>query len=212
MQTIHEVGSTKVKKITESEYKIETIDDIDYSFMYKQFFKDTDVKVKDTSFFFKASSVQSLRDFLKKNKNEMEYMLVIDLLKNLAIMKEILESKGIMFVNLDLDDIIVIDSKTYLYINYDNLHKVVNGEIIVEKIINKFSKFMPEKEIDTKSIPLKINVKSIYYNIADILIYCLFNSQYKDENTIVHLYNTKLYWFLKRCLDEDISKRVFLFI
>ena len=213
MQTIHEVGSTKVKKIKKNEFKIETADDINYSFIYKYFFNDDDnVKLTDKSIVFNASDVMSLTDFLKEHKNEMEYMLVIELLKNLAMMKEILESKGIMFINLDLDDIIVIDSKRYLYVNYDNLYKLEGEDIIVEKIIDKFSKFMPKKEIDTKTIPLKINIKSIYYNIADLLIYCLFNKQYKDKETIVYLYHTKLYWFLQRCLDEDISKRVFLFI
>ena len=213
MQTIHEVGSTKVKKIKKDEFKIETADDINYSFIYKYFFNDDDnVKLTDKSIVFNASDVKSLTDFLKENKNEMEYMLVIDLLKNLAMMKEILESKGVMFINLDLDDIIVIDSKRYLYVNYDNLYKLEGEHIIVEEIIEKFSKFMPKKEIDTKTIPLKINIKSIYYNIADLLIYCLFNKQYKDKETIVYLYHTKLYWFLQRCLDEDISKRVFLFI
>jgi hypothetical protein len=213
MQTIHEVGSTKVKKIKKDGFKIETAGDINYSFIYKYFFNDDDnVKLTDKSIVFNASDVKSLTEFLKENKNEMEYMLVIDLLKNLAMMKEILESKGIMFINLDLDDIIVIDSKRYLYVNYDNLYKLEGEDIIVEEIIDKFSKFMPKKEIDTKTIPLKINIKSIYYNIADLLIYCLFNKQYKDKETIVYLYQTKLYWFLQRCLDEDISKRVFLFI
>ena len=213
MQTIHEVGSTKVKKIKKDEFKIETADDINYSFIYKYFFNDDDnVKLTDKSIVFNASDVKSLTDFLKENKNEMEYMLVIDLRKNLVMLKEILESKGVMFINLDLDDIIVIDSKRYLYVNYDNLYKLEGEHIIVEEIIEKFSKFMPKKEIDTKTIPLKINIKSIYYNIADLLIYCLFNKQYKDKETIVYLYHTKLYWFLQRCLDEDISKRVFLFI
>jgi hypothetical protein len=32
------------------------------------------------------------------------------------------------------------------------------------------------------------------------------------NKSLVSIYNTKIYWFLKRCLDEDVHNRQLLFI
>jgi len=77
-----------------------------------------------------------------------------------------------------------------------------------------------------KNIPCSILYSSTYYHLASFIIYCMFNKNicFKDEELIrgeelvsdVHVLssikNTKLYWFLIRCIDNNPSKRILLWI
>ena len=137
--------------------------------------------------------------------------MVVNLLHNLASIKNKLEKEGLMFVNLDISDIIVIDSSKFLFINYNNIYELDKKEIVVDKVL-KLSDLNEKsiKEID--EIPFRISIKSVYYNIANLLVYCLFNTVYKDEETINPIYYTKLYWFLTRCLNNNRDDRVFIYL
>ena len=77
-----------------------------------------------------------------------------------------------------------------------------------------------------KNIPCDILYSSTYYHLASFIIYCMFNKNicFKDEELIrdeelvrdrellSSIKNTKLYWFLIRCIDNNPSKRILLWI
>jgi hypothetical protein len=88
----------------------------------------------------------------------------------------------------------------------------------------------PEIKLIQK-IPCSILYSSTYYHLASIIIYCMFNKNIcfhdgefdgnGDNEMRIHenmiellssIKNTKLYWFLIRCIDYEPSKRILLWI
>ena len=70
-------------------------------------------------------------------------------------------------------------------------------------------------------LPAKVHYKSSYYSLASLIIYLLIYNQDNphtfDNNPLSYLdkhpiKNTKLYWLLSRCLEEDPNKRSIIFI
>jgi hypothetical protein len=70
-------------------------------------------------------------------------------------------------------------------------------------------------------LPAKIHYKSSYFSLASLIIYLLIynpdNQDTFDNNPLSYLdkhpiKNTKLYWLLSRCLEEDPNKRSIIFI
>uniref|UniRef100_A0A6C0EEP5 Uncharacterized protein n=1 Tax=viral metagenome TaxID=1070528 RepID=A0A6C0EEP5_9ZZZZ len=86
-----------------------------------------------------------------------------------------------------------------------------------------------------KQLPSNIRYSATYYHLASLIIYCMFHKnicfsgvgvEVGDEGdhggdnggdnggvqTLSAIVNTKLYWFLIRCLHNDDSKRILLWI
>lgn len=72
-----------------------------------------------------------------------------------------------------------------------------------------------------KSLPCEVNYKSCYYSLGSLVVYCLINSYLlvgneiksdaEIEKSLSPIKNTKMYWFLKRCLNSLSHKRILLF-
>ena len=85
---------------------------------------------------------------------------------------------------------------------------------------NPLKDFFPAPELlKIKHLPAQVHFKVAYYSLATLIIYGL-NKEMKTEpniNPIIYLdthpiKNTKLYWLLSRCLEEDPNKRSIVFI
>lgn len=85
---------------------------------------------------------------------------------------------------------------------------------------NPLKDFFPAPELlKIKHLPAQVHFKVAYYSLASLIIYAL-NKEMKPEpniNPIKYLdthpiKNTKLYWLLSRCLEEDPNKRSIVFI
>lgn len=209
MSVIHKIDNIRVNKYA-NKYVIETNIDFAKSFIYKGII---DVIETNTSMTIEANNVKSLKEYLNKNSNKLDYKTTVNMLEDLVLMTNNLESKGYMFVNLKLDDIIVVNNNKFLFINYNNIYKLKDNKISIENIIENVTEFIPSNEFNQQSVPYLLEIETLYYNIANILIYCLFNTKY-DNNllTIYPIINTKLYWFLERCLKTNKKERVFLYV
>ena len=80
--------------------------------------------------------------------------------------------------------------------------------------------FSPEMKCKT-SLPYFITYKSGIYSLGKLVMFCLFCCREKkmdfenDENMLAILssiYETRVYWCLKRCLEKNLEERFFLFI
>ena len=212
MSLVHEVNKTKVIKKSNKFYTIESEIELNKTLLYKNLISSEKIKETDNSITLMVDNIESLDKYLKKNKNKLEYNKVEKLLKDLIVVIDGLSSYGLMFVNLDINDIIVIDESIFMFINYKNIYKLNDNSISIEDILTS-SKFNSKNEFLQKSIPYSINIKTIYYNIGNLIFYCLFNKLYDNNKLSIYpIYYTKLYWFLERCLENDINNRVFLFV
>ena len=97
--------------------------------------------------------------------------------------------------------------------------------INIEKPI-EFSNNAPEMIYfnENKTLPYNFNIRTSYYVIALFIIDLLFGTSTEDEgkdnylspekllSLLEPLYYTKLYYFLLRCLQQNINDRYFLFV
>jgi hypothetical protein len=92
--------------------------------------------------------------------------------------------------------------------------------IFIEPIFKPY--FSSPEIIKLTILPSEINYKCSYYSLGVLAVFCLLNSYLlvgnelksaeEIENIIKPFLNTKIYWFIKRCLDPNIDKRILLLI
>jgi hypothetical protein len=188
---------------------------------------------------FKASSVQTLSTLLKKSYNKLSVPLAAQMLKTLTMQINYLfvnESKTI--IGYSPENIIVIDGTKFLYLCGDHLLDIIpSSETIMVTFPFTNSEFIPSPELyKIKEIPTTVHYKSSYYSLGCLIIYVLSGDDnlflkeilYNEDNTrqcdlsrekLINNYidsmpikGTKLYWLLKRTLDEDAKSRSILLI
>jgi hypothetical protein len=167
---------------------------------------------------FSAEHVIPFKKYISQIK--MDYILCIKMIDELT--KQILFLKKLHygFYGLDIHDILVIDNK-FIFCSAKNVLPIVNECIIFYAPINHPYFSNPEL-IELTSLPSEINYKCVYYSLGSLVVFCLLNqyllvgNEIKDQKQIALILspikNTKMYWFLKRCLNDQIEKRVLLLI
>ena len=159
-----------------------------------------------------------LDKFIEKN-GMLSYELGLRLMLNLGTqLLELLNNKfGVLFFSVR--DIVVINNNTFLLTNISNI-LIINEEnklVLTEPIkINGF--VAPEMETIIKrnletngvkglSLPFFTYHTVAYYSAALLCIYCL-----GIDTGMNAIYNSKLYYLLRRCMEPVAKNRVFLYI
>jgi hypothetical protein len=175
--------------------------------------------IENNKIHFHAQSVCVLEDYLNNNKMNVETILLFIY----SISKQItsLEQKGFTFYGISLKDIIVVNNNIFLILNTNTILPIENEYIT---FLYPFEKpyFSNPEILVLNSLPCQISYKSVYYSLASLIIYCLFNnyilkgndllSNSEIEKILFPIFGTKLYWCLKRCLENDCDKRYLLYI
>jgi hypothetical protein len=134
-----------------------------------------------------------------------------------------LEKRCYSFLRFGLKDIIVVDDIHFFIVNDEYLMSFDKNNLTIS-IMNPFVKpmFSSPEVVELTKLPGKIFVDSCYYSLGALITFCLFNvnllvgkektSEKNIENILEPVFYTKIYWFLKRCLNKDCEQRVLLFI
>lgn len=166
-------------------------------------------------FTIKADTITSLKDLLKKYKNKLPYDLCMELLYNIGNQLQTLERFYLGIPYIDLDDIIVVNEKTFLFLNSDKIIDIKSQQIEISEPIKKSAFFSPEL-LKINKIPAKISFKSSFYSLGSLIIFCFYNKFVNNSNNIEDqiksLTNTKLYWALQRLLQEQPTNRFYFII
>ncbi len=118
-----------------------------------------------------------------------------------------------------LEDIIIINSDIFLFINPNKIFSLLDKKDIIFENSNKSIKSYTYGIIDysliktdSQFIPPELTVQnsylyytSSYFSLAKLILY-IFNMQLDT------LYYTRLYYFLNRCLEPVPENRIFLYI
>jgi hypothetical protein len=159
-----------------------------------------------------------LDNFIEKN-GSLNYELALRLMMNLGTqMLELLNNKyGVLFFSLK--DITVVNNNTFLLTNLSNI-VIINEEnmlVLIESIkmngfISPEMKTMIErnKEENNKTeltLPFYTYHTASYYSAALLCIHCL-----EIDTGMNSIYNSKLYYLLRRCMEPVAKNRVFLYI
>ena len=176
---------------------------------------------------FDADSIETLPSLLKTKKKKLSYRHCELLFKNFLSQIKSLEKDGLGIVNLDLNDFIIINKEgtrydsCIIFINVDKFHKLENNHFNLKKPsqISKLigSKFVSPEVKNIKDIPAKIHKKTIFYSIAKLITFCINDEHKLDEKadyelSLESIYESKLYYGLMRCIENNPHERYYLYI
>lgn len=174
-----------------------------------------------------ASSVLTLKDFMSttERKGYMNYTDAIQMIMTLGNQQIMIQENGISVPYIDPKNVIVINKSIYLYLGDNYVFKNGDGSIPILKPYKRDYYFSPEL-MNIRALPSNISDKSWIYSFAAIIIRYMYQQKidlrhydYRNPTKfqnyvgeiIQSIESTKLYYFLKRCLESE-SSRTFLFI
>jgi len=171
---------------------------------------------------YNADNVKSLNDVLQYKLIKFDYLNIIKFISDLCLQILIMKKNnyGVLFIRLS--DITVINSNHYLFNPKEEYIHRLNGDDI--DIKRPADVQIPSDEVETKSFlspeiiafqnivsrePTKVNYVAVYFSLALLILY-VFDLNIEDD--MKKIYNTNIYFFLKRCLNKNPSERVCLFV
>ena len=208
-----------INPINESTYKIKIQNDNTIP-LYKsiQYMLDSvHYDSETTSIYVSAEKVTTLYNFTLKNmSHNICIKMIDDLTKQMIYLKKIQYG----FYGLNIEDIVIIDN-TFIVCSSQHLLPIEEDRIIFYSPI-KQTYFSNPEIMKLTTLPSEVDYKCVYYSLGSLIIFCLLKkyllvaNEIKNteevEYIITPIKNTKIYWFLKRCLEENIEKRILLLI
>jgi hypothetical protein len=182
--------------------------------MLKTAYYDSDTE----SIFFSAEKVITFKQYISNRKLEIKQCIkmIDELTKQMAYLK----SMDYGFYGFGVNDILVVDN-LFLFCSTQYLIPLQNDNFIfIEPISNPY--FSSPEIIGITTLPSEINYKCCYYSLGVLVVFCLLNnyllvgnelkSTEEIECILMPFLNTKIYWFIKRCLEPKVEKRILLLI
>ena len=162
---------------------------------------------------FYAKKVCSLRELLSQRREKLQYIEGVKMAQCLGQQLFYLEKYAHTFSWFNIDNILVIDESSFLCVGLEQLMPVdAFGRIW---FTTPFSLKQPHiaPEIQRLTIlPSWVSYKAAYYSLGSLITFCLVEDTGLDKNVIEFIADTKLYWFLLRCIDPVASARILLFV
>ena len=131
------------------------------------------------------------------------------------------------FLGYNPDNLIVVDGNKFIYISNEHLIDIDDEEEITITFPFSQNDFLMSPELcNIKELPAKAHYKTAYFSLGTIIIIGQIGNIdflrdeydkpiYKKTIDILErlsIKGTKLYWLLKRCLDEEPKRRSIIFI
>ena len=170
------------------------------------------------SILFSAENVIPFKKYIQMSK--ISHNVCVKLIDDLTKQIIYLHKKGYGFYGFDINDILTIDN-TFIFCNMEYLMLLNNDEITFTTII-KHPYFSNPEVFELTSLPARVNYKCSFYSLGLLIVYILMGKyllvgnelKSSEEIDIIlqPINNTKIYWFIKRCLYEDTNERKLLFI
>jgi len=195
-----------------------------------------------SSISFYASSVVKLKDWLlcggsgesggscgSCGPNKITYNSAIHLIYSLSKQQKYLENNKLGFVCFNVDDIVVIDDSKFICVNPSLCEEIFrtpsassgSGKMTLCRPFNRAHYFCSPELLRVDSLPASVHYKTSYYSLGLLAIFCLFgydgrscssNSGYQTLSVLQPILNTKLYFYLLRCLSVHAVNRHLFFV
>jgi len=169
--------------------------------------------ISNGSLYFTAEKVTKFNP-----QNHKQYIQMADDLTQQIIA---LEKNNYAYYGFDIDMILTIDNH-YIFCSTKYLEHIDNNRNINIIYLDTTPYFSNPEIMKLTKLPSAINYKCGYYSLGILITYCIFKNYLLVANTIPEekiinevLYPiryTKIYWFIKRCLQLDISRRHILLV
>jgi len=178
---------------------------------------------RKNSIFFTAGFVQPLSEYLKSRTNtRMSERECAKLIYNLTTQIQYLEENNYIVYGYNMNDILVINEQIFIIANSDYilpLEEETKSIVFYSPIIKPF--FCNPELLELTNLPSFIHYKSGYYSLGVLVAFCLLNKNIIQTNVSTDkeieiflnpIRYSKVYWFIKRCLNKRYEQRVLLFI
>jgi hypothetical protein len=180
-----------------------------------------------SSISFYASSVVKLKDWLLSGgSGRMSYNSAIHLVYSLSKQQKYLENNKLGFVYFNVDDIVVIDDSKFICVNPSLCEelfwlrpKASSGVMTLCRPFNRAHCFCSPELLRVDSLPASVHYKTSYYSLGLLAIFCLFGYDGRCCSDLQQVYvslqpilNTKLYFYLLRCLSLHAENRHLFFV
>lgn len=216
MSVVFRKGNVSIKKIKDNKYKIDYEEG-----EYKHFWKFVKELVGEKNSF-EAHSVVSLKELLKEKKNMLSYHHLSLFFKQVGDQYVNLEKDGYGKVFINLEDIVVIHKNkekkgsVFLCLGLEDVFEIEKNIININFPYKKsrVSTFFSPELKNGKKFPLKIKKQSCIFSLCALIVSCLkpdFNLENYREG-LSSIEETKLYYALLRCLEEEPYNRYYLWI
>ena len=184
---------------------------------------------------FNANTVKTLEDFrneknISQGKKKLSVPDVAKMIHTLSIqLNYLLEYENRTIIGYNEEDIIVINDEKFVFLSSELVTDIDSEGTEMAIISCPFSSneffFSPEM-LKITEIPSKIHYKTAYFSLGVLLVYMLleYDDFYKDylkhkrSEKIIEclnsdpIKNTRIYWFLSRCLVEEAKNRSIILI
>jgi len=171
--------------------------------------------------FFSAENVLPFKQYLLNQKSKtLSHLKCIKLIDNLTKQIFYLKKLGFAFYGFDINDILTIDD-VFIFCSTNYLLPLTHDSIIFTSPI-KYPYFSNPELFQITSLPYILNSKCCYYSLGALVVFSLLNiyllvgnelkSPEEIDKILQPIYNTKIYWFLKRCMEDDINNRKLLLV
>ena len=159
--------------------------------------------------------LKPLSTLVAERKGQLPYEMALGLLRDIGRQLRVLEDHKLGFPFLSPEDITVVGDDRFAITSDAHMLPLKGGKLEILKPHRKGHFFPPEFGA-IRGIPAEVSSKGVYYSLALIVAGCLSGRDVwrKPELTkaLDAIYSTRLYWALKRCLEEDPVDRFFLII
>ena len=126
------------------------------------------------------------------------------------------------FYTYDTNNIFVIDDNIFVYLSQEHLKHIKNDNICIYSPIAKSNNYLSPELSNSTTLPIIINYKTIFYSLGLLLIESLQSDEQSEQseqsisseldNKLDSFKETKLYYFLERCLKPHPNERYLLYI
>ena len=216
---ITQLGEYNYSLVSKGKYNLQLYSSIIKSHILTSAFHDP----RKNSIFFTAGFVQTLPEYLKsRTNNKMSERECAKLIYNLTTQIQYLEENNYIVYGYNPNDILVINEQTFIIASAEYilpLEEETKSIVFYSPIIKPF--FGNPELLELTFLPSSIHYKAGYYSLGVLVAFCLLTkniiqtnvSTDKEIETILNpIRYSKVYWFIKRCLNKRYEQRVLLFI
>jgi hypothetical protein len=181
---------------------------------------------------FKASSIKTYPEYMlylreTNGSTNIPYIMAVRMAYFLAKQTDyLIKKEDKSFCQFNLQNIIVIDESKFAYLGYEHLFDLDDEYLVISrpftiKNIDFNIDFISSEYANIREIPYNIHFKTIFYSLGRLLLYALSNENsaaslvvdnQEIENWLKPIHETKLYWLIKRCLEDDPKNRCLVLV
>jgi hypothetical protein len=161
-----------------------------------------------------SESIITVKDYLTKHKH-MSYDLVEQMILHLGNQMMLMSDNNLGLLFFNLNSVLLLDDAYFLIADLTNVVPMNSREQLTLNYPLKMEGLLSPELEHVTALPVIVSITSSYYSLGLLCVACLGLGLANDtiiDTMFDTIIDTKMYFFLQRCLQSDPDKRYFLYI